>query len=75
MSFSLTAVYVFVYHGFDWRVGVAGLVATVAAVISRLLYAGRPDPRLEEALKQNDPESKGGASEISHPRGVGDPHR
>jgi hypothetical protein len=75
MSFAVVAVYLLIAGGFHWRAVVASSIATVATAASRYLFAGRPDPRLEEALKQNDSESKGGTPEISHPRGVGDPHR
>ena len=58
MSFSLTAAYLWVWRGFQWRVGVAVLIASVAAVVSRVLYAGRPDPRLAAKLDQESTEGK-----------------
>lgn len=50
MVFAVTAVYLMASDGFHWRAGVALSVAAVAAAVSRLLYAGLPDPRLEASL-------------------------
>jgi len=50
MVFAVTAVYLMAFDGFHWRAGVALSVAAVAAAVSRLLYAGRADPRLEASL-------------------------
>ena len=47
MGFAVTAVYLLISNGFHWRAAVAGSVAGVAAGVSRYLYAGQPDPRLE----------------------------
>jgi len=50
MVFSVTALCLMAFDGFHWRAGVALFVAAVAAAVSRSLYAGRPDPRLEASL-------------------------
>ena len=65
MSFSVTAAYLLAVRGLQWRVGVAALVATVAAIVSRFLYAGRPDPRLTASLdKQGVFESNAAQAEV-----------
>jgi hypothetical protein len=51
MSFSLTAACVLAFCGLGWRVYAAAAVATLAAVVSRVLYAGRPDPGLETSVR------------------------
>jgi hypothetical protein len=51
MAFAVSAVYLLARDGFHWRMAVSACVAGVAAIASRLLYAGRPDPRLEASLK------------------------
>ncbi len=50
MAFAVAAVYLLAFDGFHWRAGVVLSVAAVAAALSRLLYAGRPDPCLEASL-------------------------
>jgi hypothetical protein len=50
MCFAVVAAYLLAADGPHWRAVVAASVATVAAVASRYLFAGRPDPRLEASL-------------------------
>lgn len=49
MAFTATAC-LLIFHGFYGRAVVAIALATAATVISRYLFAGRPDPRLEDSL-------------------------
>jgi hypothetical protein len=58
MAFSVTAVVLVIFSGFTWRALVAIAFAGAAAGASRYLYAGRPDPRLEEALKHNNGDTR-----------------
>jgi hypothetical protein len=53
MAFSVTAVVLVIFSGFTWRALVAISLAGAAAGASRYLYAGRPDPRLEGAVKRD----------------------
>lgn len=54
ISFALHAVFIWAREGLVWRVAVAAMVASVAAIVSRLLYRGRPDPRIEVSLQDDE---------------------
>jgi hypothetical protein len=69
MSFSITAAYLFAFRGVQWRVGVAALLATAAAVVSRVLYAGGPDPRLAASLDKENTDGQNLATPLHYAPG------
>jgi hypothetical protein len=48
--FAVAAVSLWALESFTWHVGLAALISSLAAAISRVQYAGRIDPRLEASL-------------------------
>jgi hypothetical protein len=66
MSFAITAAYLFAFRGLQWRVGVAALIATVAAVVSRVFYGGRADPRLAASLDKEPADGQNLATPLHH---------